>query len=1042
NQLYLNQGDLRFKEVSKQSGARGSKGFSTGVVMVDINQDGLLDMYICKSGRFDQEDVRRNELLINQGLNADGIPQFKEEAKSYGLDIPAYSTQASFFDYDKDGDLDMFLINHGIDTYANEDIPKLKNQQDGLSGVMLFQNQEGKYTDVSAEAGLENNMLGFGLGLAVGDLNGDQWPDVYVSMDYSGKDHLYINQQNGTFKESIEQLTGHTSFYAMGNDMADINNDGRLDILNLDMVAADNYGVKTSMSAMNPEQFDQLIREGQHRQYMYNSLLLNNGNSDENSLLPFSDIAQMGGIASTDWSWAPLMFDFDNDGWRDIFITNGIKRNIRNNDAVKKVNQLRALMPQLTDRNQKAQLIQQMLNTFPYHRTPNAFFRNTQSFAFEDIREWVGVDSMPTASNGAAYADLDRDGDLELVINNVDQAAFLYKNNTVEKGGGNFLRIRAKGPRQNMTGIGLRVEVKFKEQKKVAELYPSRGYMSSVEPIIHLGMGKSKTIDEIKAIWPDGKEQLLQNVKVNQLLELSYADASAPSLPVVAPQKLFQHITKAYDRETLHKENDFDDFKRESLLPHKMSHAGPAVAVGDLNGDGLDDYFIGGARGLAAQLWVQRENGTFILSEKSLWEKEKKYEDSEALILDLEGDGDMDLMVASGGNEVEAGDQTYALRIYENKGNGKLKALTQTGFDIKESVGALEAGDVDGDGDLDVFVGGRQIPGQYPLPANSYLLINKSSSAIMLVDETESWAPFFKQMGMITDAAWKDINGDKKEDLLLLGEWMAPKLFLAEEGMLSDVSKGSKLENAVGWWNNCEWADLDGDGDMDFVAGNLGLNYKYKASDQEPFQIYAHDFDQNNSLDIVLGYQVGDKSFPLRGRECSSNQMPFIKEQFPNYDAFGKATLTDVYGSRGLEKAVQYAATTFASSWFEQQEDGSFEQHLLPAAAQLSATNDIFIADLNGDDHLDLVLGGNLLQSEVETPRNDASIGVVLAGNGKGGFKALDAEESGLFISGEVRHMFPIRIRGKSALLIGKNQDIVQILSYKSSTSPTIDKQG
>lgn len=1043
NALYLNQGNLQFKEVPQAGGAAGKRGFCTGVVMVDINRDGLLDIYVCQSGRFDNPELRRNALFVHQGLDQAGNPVFKEAAKDYGLDLSAYSSQASFFDYDKDGDLDMFLINHDIDTYSLSEISTRKTQQDGLSGVMLYRNDQDYFQDVTKAAGLENNRLGFGLGLAVGDLNQDHWPDVYVSHDYSGKDHLYINQQDGTFSEEIGGMTGHTSFYSMGNDIGDINNDGWQDIINLDMVAADNYGIKTSMSAMNPAQFDQLVAEGQHRQYMYNSLLLNNGSIHPDSLPYLSDVAMMCGVSSTDWSWAPLLFDFDNDGLKDLFITNGIKRNIRNNDAVKQVEKAKHMMATLSSPQQKAQLIQQMLNAFPYHRKPNRFFHNLGDISFEDIGPQLGMDTLPTASNGAVYADLDLDGDLDLVVNNVDQTAMIFQNYTQEQSPVHYIQCVATGPPSNPGGIGVEVSVYTPRGLQTASLYPSRGYLSSVEPMLHLGVGDVRILDSLIIRWPDGKTQRLTNVEANQRLTLEYAEADQhPNAIPQRPTPLFSSSTIFQDAAFLHQENVFDDYQRESLLPHKMSQMGPAVAVGDVNGDGLEDVFMGAAMGKESKLWMQQSSGAFTRDHNPLWRAEQRFEDVVAVWVDVEGDGDLDLIVGSGGNEATSGSAAYQLRVYANDGKGQFRRGADTNLPVRESLGVIKPCDWDGDGDQDLFVGGRQVPGAYPTPANSYLLENVSENGIVrFIDRTPDMAASLLACGMVTDAVWDDFDGDKQPDLLMVGEWMTPRLLRNKGNKFEDVTELAGLGDFSGWWFSLQAVDLDQDGDLDFVGGNVGLNYKYQTQIDQPFSIYARDFDQNGSLDIVLGYQEGSQAFPVRGRECSSNQMPFIKAKFPTYDAFGKATLTDIYGDNGLDSAIRYEATTFASMVFENNGNGSFSAYPLPRAAQVSSINGILARDIDQDGIIDLVVGGNLYGSEVETPRNDASIGLWLKGrltNGTYSCVAVPAYTSGLQLRGEVRDLVPILWKGKSSILVSKNQHYLQLLTVNVDEATAI----
>ncbi|MEO0471722.1 MAG: VCBS repeat-containing protein [Bacteroidota bacterium] len=1029
NQLYLNQGNCQFRDVSQAANGRGPKGFSTGVATVDINADGRMDLYLCQSGRFTDPDRRRNQLLINQGNNPDGIPQFVESAAEWGLDLAAYSTQASFFDVDRDGDLDMFLINHDIDTYPLADIPQRMKESSQLVGDMLFENQNGHFVDITEKAGLINNQLGFGLGIAVSDLNQDGWPDVYVSTDYSGRDHLYINQQDGTFSEEIQELTPHTSFYSMGNDVGDINRDGWPDIMNLDMVAADNYGIKTSMSAMNPEQFHSLVDQGLHHQYMYNSLLLNQGKQADGKPY-FSNVAQMAGVSSTGWSWAPLLFDFDNDGWQDLFVSNGIKRNIRNNDAVKEVEKMTTLMQQLSSLEERTKLIGQMLQRFPYHRTPNYFFQNKGALQFEDISASLGMDSLPTASNGAAWADLDADGDLDLVINNVDQPLMLLRNNSRENHQGHFLQIQLEGTPQNPLAIGTRIRLRQGRQTYFSELYTSRGYLSAVEPLIHIGLAGSENVS-LTLFWPDGTQQFVEDVRVDQRITLSYDPTPSIHMSKRA-STLFSSLEALTGLAFHHHENPFDDFAQESLLPHKMSQMGPAVASGDVNGDGLEDLWIGGAKGQAAVLFLQQADGSWSKGDRSIWEKEKNLEDGVAAFIDLEKDGDLDLLVGNGSNELPEGRSYYALRYYENDGKGRFQRNGAAIPGIRESIGAIAVADVDEDGDEDVFIGGRQVPGKYPFPANSYLLLNEQhKGTASLRDVSDDWGPFLQAFGMITDAHWVDINQDGKLDLLTAGEWMSPQLLINTGQSLANQSEQYGLSQYSGWWSSLEVSDHDGDGDLDFFAGNLGLNYKYKASQEAPFQIFADDFDDNGSIDIVLGYQQAEELFPLRGRECSSNQMPFIKTKFPTYDAFGKASLHEVFGQQKLSAALHYQAYTFANSFFENDGQGHFVQKDLPRKTQISSVNDMLYEDFDGDGIKDLLLAGNLYGSEVETPRNDASYGSFLKASEDGRLLSISASQSGLLLTGEVRHLRLLHLpsRDHPVLIVVKNNAPVQIVS-------------
>lgn len=1022
NRLYLNQGSLKFSDVTETARTQGTYGFPTGVTTVDINADGKLDIYICKSGKFNDPDKRRNELYVNQGNNPQGVPIFKEMAGDYNLDLPHFSTQAAFFDYDRDGDLDMFLLNHGLKNYPDKAIGAYKGKKSNFRGERLFKNQNGKFIDVTEETGIINNMLGFGLGLAVGDINNDGWPDIAVGHDYSGKDHIYINQQNGTFKEVVEQVTGHISNFSMGNDIADYNNDGLLDLITLDMMSEKNYDIKTSMSGMNPDRFYRHVDIGLHYQYMYNTLQLNNGVDPARNLPLFSDVAQLAGISSTDWSWGPLFLDMDNDGLKDLFVGNGIKRDFRNNDFViyrqKKQYEAEEAIKQGKKIDEQA-FVLDLLSKMPSRKKPNYFYANNGDLTFTNQSE-VWADAVETSSNGAAYADLDNDGDLEIIVNNSDDVSMIYKNNTIELGLGNYLRIDFSGPEKNIFGIGARVKIRYGDIQQMQEHYLTRGFQSSVGTGLHFGLGKINKVDTVIVTWPDGKQQQLTNIAANQTITLSYDKAA-----IVNPEKkkerkpLFATITATETGvDWRHEENFFNDFERESLLPHKMSAFGPALATGDFDGDGLEDLFLGGAKNQKPVLFKQKANSSFEVVVQEGFADSKKYEDVDAMFFDADTDGDLDLYLVSGGNEEIHGSHHYQDRVYENI-NGKFVYDPDFLPSFKVSGSCVRAFDFDDDGDLDLFVGGRQYPGRYPTPVSSYLLRNDSEKdKIRFTDITAQAFPQLHEIGMVTDAICVDLNQDNKQDLVLVGEWMQPRIFYNTDGTFREMTMEAGFENASGWWNVITAADFDSDGDLDLVAGNLGLNYKYKASYEKPFKVYATDFDQTGTFDIVLGYYEGSDLYPLRGRQCSSAQMPFIKKKFPTYDAFAKATLKDVYGEDQLGNAIQYSAHTFATTYFENQGNGSFQPHILPNLAQVSSVNDIVVEDFDQDGNLDIVLAGNLYGAEVETPRNDAGIGLFLQGDGHGNFHPKPMYETGLQIEGEVRHMAKLELADKRTLVI------------------------
>ncbi|MCH8330973.1 MAG: VCBS repeat-containing protein, partial [Bacteroidetes bacterium] len=983
-------------------------GWTTGVTTVDINNDGFMDLYICRSFNDMDERYRRNLLFVNNGDMT-----FQEKAADYGIDDPRHSTQASFFDYDRDGDLDLFVGNHPR-KFTNQipfTLERRKNPVKEESDMLYRNNGDGTFTDVTDEAGIRN--YGFTLGIMTSDINNDGWSDIYVSVDHQEPDYMYINNGDGTFTNQIDDQIRHISNFSMGVDLADFNNDGLLDIIVADMMAEDNYRQKTQMKGMSPEDFWKFTKIGFHYQYMRNTLQMNNGNGS------FSEVGQLAGISKTDWSWATLFADFDNDGFKDLLITNGYRRDVRDNDLLIDIKNIRREALQTKTRISTMHLTSLSKAT----KLTNYLFRNNGDMTFTDVSEVYGL-AKPSFSSGAAYGDLDNDGDLDIVISNLADKPFVYRNNLETLQSRNHIRIKLTGSENNPIGIGAKITLSCGEKHQYQEVSLTRGFQSAVEPILHFGLDDCKEVDQLKIQWPDGKEEILIAVKANQLLELQYENAVAPKNKPGSAKVYFTGITNT-GFDFTHVENEYDDYKKEILLPHKMSQFGPNIAVGDVNGDGLEDCFIGGASWQAGKLFFQTSSSTFVEANDQPWEVESASEDLGTLLFDADNDNDLDLYVVSGGNEFPENSPILKDRLYLNDGKGNFSRSLDALPEFISSGSCIVAGDYDGDEDLDLFVGGRVVPGKYPFPANSYILRNDKG---IFTDVTQEVAPELYQKGLVTSALWTDHDMDGKLDLIVVGEWMPVTVYHNVDGKLLRMTKGSGLDETVGWWNKIVEADIDNDGDPDYIVGNLGLNSKYVASHKEPLRVYCHDFDRSGTLDIVLGYYNQGECYPVRGRQCSSDQMPFLTQKFPDYNSFGQATINDIYGE-SLDVALSYAATTFASCIIINQGSGKFELKPLPNEAQLSTVYGIIPKDINSDGNIDLLLAGNLFVAEVETGRHDASIGLYLEGDGKGNFEPVHVAKSGFYTPNDVKDLVLIKMaNGDELVLVANNNSKVQVI--------------
>ncbi len=1008
NKLYLNLGNLKFKDITEEAGVGGDFGITTGVSMVDINNDGFLDIYICKSGTHSKR-YRTNELYINNGNLG-----FTEQAKEYGLNDASFSNQAYFFDMDTDGDLDMFLLNHPVD-WANKNKIMTGNQDwEGFQyeySDKLYKNNDGVFQDITRESGLLNR--GWGLSAVIADFNDDDLPDIYVANDFIKPDYLYINSCEGIFMNEIDDYFRHISFYSMGSDYADINNDGHNDLYVVDMAMKGHERSKRNMESMSTENFQTIVRRGYHYPYSSNTLHLNLGNHQ------YTEIAQMSGVSKTDWSWAPLMADWDNDGLKDIFVTNGIYRDIIDNDFLKKKASI--------DTASMVQYFDDLIKEIPQTKIPNRIFRNRGNLSFEDMSYQWGF-SDPMNSNGSAIADLDGDGDLDLVVNNLNEDSAIYENMANERIGNNFLRIKLKGTNNNPLAIGSKVMLYTDGIQQRQDLMPYRGYLSSNESILHFGIGKLNAVDSVVITWPDRRTSTLTTPEINTVHLLDYQDAEYHGIPPVPqPLKLFNEQTLKHGITHKHEESSYNDFEKELLLPHRMSENGPDIAVEDVNADGLDDFFIGGAAGFPASLFVQDEKGQFITTNQRVWERDKNFEDLESHFFDADNDDDMDLYVVSGSNEF-TDIALYQDRLYINDGYGNFNKSDQQLPDITTSGQSVASADFDQDGDLDLVIGGRVVPGKYPTVPRSYLLRNIDGK---FEDVTSSLAPDLLNAGMITDLEFTDYDNDGNLDLIIVGEWMPITILKNMGGRFEKIDLG--LPVTTGWWQSVASADIDNDGDTDFILGNIGLNNKYQPTPENPLEVYYTDFDNNGTGDIVLSKHENKTLIPIRGRECSSQQMPFIANKYPSFKDFASANLSDIYSQEMLDGALHLSASEFRSC-FLINDRGNFRLVPLPSEAQVSPIMEIIVKDINQDSLIDLIIGGNFYGTETETIRYDGGSGLCLVGDGKGNFAPLAVTESGFYLNKDMRDLAWINLAsGKSGFLVTSNNDLTVLFELTHS---------